>query len=315
MSIAEKLRKIGHKEAGVRHFCLETIRFKKLLENARGVLDLFADGREKMQGEYIFDRHYVVSLIDGVLDRLGMMVYDAGVLVPDNGEPLYTVFDTHKQTARNLIDTNAAGFSKAADFDDPEYRLLAAAEEWFNGKDKKNDETVMGFIKQTFYSVVSGLEPEAFLGRLAEKKELLMTETGLYVIDLWKDARGLPESKRTPADFNSIPLRHLLMDTPSFPAEPAWIAAVSEYQMSLQSLKKDCRFRLETLASGYEPSDFIFVFTDKAAIFDSMLPPVFHIETTAFGQFAWSLGLSANTIEDTLMVIGKKLFDESLWRL
>lgn len=317
MSIAEKLRKIGQKEAGVRHFCLQTIRFKKLLENARGVLDLFADGREKIQGEYIFDRHYVVSLIDSVLDRLGMMVYDAGVLVPESGESLYAVFDRHKQMARKLIDTNPSGLAETAEFDDPEYRLLAEALEWFNGKDKKDDKTVMGFIKQAFYAVLSGPQPEDILAKsgLAEKNERLMTDMGLYVVDLWKDARGGPENKRSLADFDSIPLRHLLMAVSSFPSEPDWIAAVSEYQMSIQALKKGCRFRLETLASGYEPSDFIFAFTDNAAVFDSILPNGFHIENTAIGQFAWSLDLSANTIEDTLMFIGKKLFDESLWRL
>lgn len=315
MRIAEKLRKIGQKEPGVRTFCLQAIRFRKLLENARGVLDLFADGREKIQGEYIFDRHYVVSLIDSVLDRLGMMVFDAGVLVPGHGEDLYAVFDNHKLTARQLIDASAGELTGTPGFDDPEYQLLANALQWFNGTDLPEDRTVMGFIKQTFLHVVSALRPEEVLskGQLSEKKMVLATDMGMYVIDLWKDAQGLPENKRSLADFDSIPLRHLLMDV-SFPAQSAWVAAVSEYQMSLQAMAQGFQFRLETLASGYEPSDFIFVFTDNATLLDRILPRGFHIESTDFGRFAWSLDLSANTIEDTLMFIGRNLFGEGVRR-
>ena len=314
MSIAEKLKKIGHKETGIRHFCLQTIRFKKLLENARGVLDLFADGREKLQGEYIFDRHYVVSLIDSVLDRLKMMVYDAAVLVPGQGEVLFAAYDVHKQTARKLILPGRAA-TAGPDYEDPEYQLLAEALHWFNGTAMPEDQTVMGFIKQTFYYVTTGLPaPDALpWDRLSEKIDLLTAAQGLYVVDLWKDAQSLPVHKRTLTDFNHTPLRHLLMGA-SLPAEPVWIAAVSEYQMSLQSIKQDFGFRLETLASGYEPSDFIFIFTDNATLLDKILPPGFQIESTNFGQFAWSLDLSAKTIEDTLMNIGRKLFDESLRR-
>ena len=314
MSIAEKLKKIGHKETGVRHFCLQTIRFKKLLENARGVLDLFADGREKLQGEYIFDRHYVVSLIDSVLDRLKMMVYDAAVLVPAHGEALFAAYDAHKQAARKLILPGRA-VSTGSDFDDPEYQLLAEALLWFNGTAVPEDQTVMGFIKQTFFYVINGLPAPDVLpwGKLSGKIDTLIVGGGLYVIDLWKDVQSLSAHKRTLADFNHTPLRHLLMAA-SLPAEPDWIAAVSEYQMSLQSIRPDFGFRLETLASGYEPSDFIFIFTDNVTLLDKILPPGFHIESTDFGQFAWSLDLSAKTIEDTLMNIGRKLFDESLRR-
>jgi hypothetical protein len=323
MSLSGKLRKISHKETGIRDFCLQTIRFKKLLENARGVLDLFADGREKVQGEYIFDRHYVVSLIDSVLDRLGMMVYDAGVLVPASGEALYAVYDRHKLAARRLIDMSAAGLAESAaaggsGSGDPEYQLLADVLQWFHGADMPDDKTVLGFIKQTFFYVFQGISPGEVMKNenLFEKKGLAATDAGIYVVDLWQDGLSLPEKKRALADVNSTPLRHLLMDAGGrIPAGPVWVAAVSEYQLSLQSLKPDCRFRLETLASGYEPSDFVFVFTDRKTILDKILPRGFHIEDTDYGQFAWSLDMSATTIEDTLMIIGRNLFDEMVWRV
>ena len=85
--------------------------------------------------------------------------------------------------------------------------------------------------------------------------------------------------------------------------------------MSLTTLKPNFRFRLETLASGYEPSDFIFIFAGPNAPLDKIIPDGFHVERTNYGQFAWSLSITAKTIEDTLMIIGRNLFDESVRRM
>jgi hypothetical protein len=83
---------------------------------------------------------------------------------------------------------------------------------------------------------------------------------------------------------------------------------VTEYQLSLKSLKPDLEFRLETLASGNDQSDFIFVFAGKSASLDKLLPAGFQIESTNYGQLAWNLDISAKTIEDSLMIIGRGLF-------
>lgn len=334
MHILEKLKKISRREPEIRAFCIQTIRFKKFLENARALLDLFKDGREKAVEDYIFDRHYVVTLIDSVVERLGMMVYDACVLVPKNGEELYAGYDRLKLAARNLIDADAAG--KTADVaasgsTDPEYRLLSNALRWFNGKDAPEPETVMGFMKQAFLHVIAldaaeGLASDAATEdqALFENSGVKATDMGLYLIDLWKDALTPPDKNRATSDFNSVPLKHLLMDATCRDAktgainiqnDPDWVAAVTEYQLSLHSLKPDFQFRLETLASGYEQSDFIFIFAGKSTSLSELLPSGFHIETTDYGQFAWSLDISAKIIEDSLMIIGRRLFSKSARRL
>jgi len=324
MTILEKLKKISHKEPGIKNFCIQTIRFKKFLENARALLDFFEDGREKALGEYIFDRHYVVSLIDSIVERLGMMVYDACVLVPKSGEELYATYDKHKLTAGNLIgagnSVQRTGMSESVSSEtsgsvDPEYQLLSDVLRWFNGKDAPEDATVMDFMKQTFFYVIQGLEAIDIMKNRAlfENSDVKATDMDIYLVDLWKDALALPEEKRSINDFNSIPLKHLLMDAKVGPKSKqnstAWVAAVSEYQLSLNTLKSDFQFRLETLASGYEQSDFIFIFADKFAILDNILPAGFHIESTDYGQFAWNLDVSAKTIEDSLMIIGRNLFN------
>jgi len=336
MNILEKLKKISHKEPEIRQFCIQTIRFKKFLENARALLYLFNDGREKALGEYIFDRHYVVSLIDSVVERLGMMVYDASVLVPKSGETLYAIYDKHKLAASNLISFSASGnggvksgsdTAETSLSEEPEYQLLSDVLRWFDGKEVPANTTVMDFVKQTFFYVIQfdaigGFESSDSMKNLNlfENSGVLASDMDIYLVDLWKDALELPEASRSVKDFNSVPLRHLLMDVGGIePTGPkklsngvngfSWVAAVSEYQLSLSTLKPDFRFRLVTLASGYEQSDFIFIFADQSASLNSILPAGFHIESTDYGQLAWNLDVSAKTIEDSLMIIGRNLFN------
>nr|MDA3898550.1 hypothetical protein [Desulfobacteraceae bacterium] len=266
--------------------------------------------------------------------RLGMMVYDASVLVPKSGETLYAMYDKHKLAAGNLIGFSASGNGGATSGSDnaeislsaePEYQLLSDVLRWFDGKEAPTGTTVMDFMKQAFFYVlqfdaIGGLESSDSMKNqsLFENSGVLASDMGIYLVDLWKDALALPEERRAINDFNSVPLKHLLMDAgvkdvKSGPENihngASWVAAVSEYQLSLNTLKPDFQFRLETLASGYEQSDFIFIFADKSASLDSILPAGFHIESTDYGQLAWNLDVSVKTIEDSLMIIGRNLFN------
>lgn len=329
MNILEKLKKISHKEPELRNFCIQTIRFKKLLENGRALLDLFEDGREKYLGEYIFDRHYVLSLIDSVVERLGMMVYDAGVLIPQKGEELYSIYDKHKLVGESLIGGNGylEGFGIPGDFTsgtsafgtpdlyDAEYQLLFDMLRWFNSKNAPENATVMNFMKHLFFNVTQGLESMDVMKNqtLFEKSGLKATDMEIYLIDLWKDALALPETSRSINEVNCIPLKHLLMKAGRKDAKDEqesinWVAAVSEYQLSLNTLKPNFQFRLETLASSDEKSNFIFIFADKSANMDKILPGGFNIENTDYGQFAWNICISSETIEESLTIIGRNLF-------
>lgn len=312
MTLLEKFKKITRKEPEIRNFCIQVLRFKKFLENARALLDLFADGREKAEEDYIFDRHYVVSLIDGVVERLGMMVYDACVLAPNRGEDLYAGYDRMKVAAKNLMAAGGKTTASTGPGAEPEYQLLSAALQWFNGKGVQSTETVMGFIKQMFSHVLQGAGlPETDKKRaMLENSGLQVMDKGLYAVDIWRDSLGLPEKPRTTGDFSNTPLRHLLMAAGdgNTGGRADWVAAVSEYQLSLDSLKPGTPFRLETLASGQEHSDFIFVSAGKTVNLDGVLPSGFHIEATDEGFLAWNLDVSTKTIEDSLMIIGRGLF-------
>lgn len=167
MGILEKLKQIGQKEPEINRLCIQQIRFQQFIENAKKLLDLFEDGREKALEEYIFDRHYVITLIDRVVERLGMMVYDACVLVPESGKEFYLVYDQQVITAKRLLDLRSSGKEnrlpetmtfETSDSTDPEYQLLFKALHWFNGKEDALDSTVMQFMEQIFFKVTGNLK-------------------------------------------------------------------------------------------------------------------------------------------------------------
>ncbi|WDN87628.1 hypothetical protein BuS5_00596 [Desulfosarcina sp. BuS5] len=334
MSILEKLKIIKHKNSGIIDFCIETIRFRKLLENASALLDFFEDGHGKILGEYILDRHYVTSLIENVLERLGMMIYDACVLAPESGEKLYTQYDKHKLKAWKLLRVD--GYSEKKDFKnnedsgsltsmDPEYKLLAEVLKWLNGESSDPGSTVMDFMIQTYVCVLKCPEARDILKRESIFEGALSKEPGgnIYLVELWKDAVA-PSNLRSPRsldDINCIPLKYFLMDVHHGDSLPdfengkknvTWIAAASEYRLSLNTLKSDFRFRLEATASDYEKSNFIFIFADQSINIGNILPSGFHTENTNYGQFAWSLDAASETIEDNLILIGRNLFHKNV---
>lgn len=321
MNILEKLKIVKHKNPDIIDFCIETIRFRKLLENAQALLDLFEDGHEKIFGEYILDRHYVTSLIDNVVERLGLMIYDACVLAPESGEKLYTQYDKHKLKAGRLFRDSEDSEKKNSDeltSIPPEYKLLAEALKWLDGEPSEPESTVLDFMVHIYVCVLKSLETKNILKSQALFKGGISKDPGsnIYLVDLWKDAFFSPKL-RSLDDINSIPLKYFLMDVYHGGALPnskngkkavTWIAAASEYRLSLSTLKSDFQFRLEATASDYEKSNFIFVFADHSINTKNILPAGFHIEKTDYGRFAWSIDAASETIEDNLILIGRNLF-------
>lgn len=324
MSILERLKIIKQKQSGTINFRLQTIRFKKLLANANALLDLFEDGKEKIDGDYIFDRHYVTSLTDGMLEKLQMMVYDACILAPQNGEELYDQLDSHKHVAEKLMAQNFKPLLAAdSEFQTvsgeiiaPEYQLLSSVLEWFDGN--KMDITIKDFMRKT---MMAGMQNMFTAEQLKEEMELDYEDSALmsgdiYLIDLWKDITA-PFSKIDPPEgIDSVPFKHLILntvntDTPPVPhahlKNTTWIAALCEDEVSLSSLAPAPGLRLDAVVSGHESSDYIFIFAENTFDASTILPPEFQIEKTDFGQFAWKIGGSVQAIEKNLAYIGRSL--------
>jgi len=329
MNILERLNIVRYKHSGIRNFCVHTIRFKKLLENATALLDLFEDGNEKLSGEYILDRHYVTSLIDSVVEKLGMIVYDACTLAPEKGELLYAQYDTHKLKAEKLIEQDNTLEKKEISNNDilestpliyPEYQLLSDTLKWLNREESGT--TVMDLAKQTLLNGIGGIESmDSLKDEIIFKLDGLKNQgSNIYLIDLWKDPFNPLKKPRSLDDIDSVPFKRLLSDianydsstTSTFSAKSiTWAAAASEHEISLNTLNSDFSFRLDAVISGYEDLDYIFVFTDNSFNTDHIIPQGFYTEKTSYGQLSWKRYVSAQTIEDNLITIGSNLLSES----
>lgn len=325
MNILKKLKKISHKNTGLREFCLETIRFNKFLENARILLDLFADGREKVLGEYILDRHYVITLIERVIERLGMMVFDSAILVPEQGEDFYKRYDQHINKARMLIikdDFPDVSNQSGDDIIEPEYQLLSAVNSWFGNGQAPAKNTVTVFMKDLFFSVLHGVKSDEWICG----QPLLQVATGysgesrFFLVDYWHDALALPANQRVIEDVQSTPL-HLLLHIDQVEEEvstpqkrpftsPNWIIVVSENRVSLRTVQSENTFRLDVSCNGLEQEDFIFIFADNTIDLNNLIPPEFFREKSDQGQLAWLLNASSRDLEVNLMKIGQRLFKQ-----
>lgn len=82
-------------------------RFRELLERNTAVLQLFADAAEKQNGEYIFDRAYVVGLVEGVFEHVGTVVADLNSIAGDRYVRLYEVFERLKAEAQAELEGRA----------------------------------------------------------------------------------------------------------------------------------------------------------------------------------------------------------------
>ena len=316
MTIMEKFNFVRRKNP-VQDYCIQTIRFIKLLENSRVLLDLIADGDEKSLGEYILDSHYVLSLIDSVIERLGMIVHDACFIVPDNGQEFYRQYDQHKSLSRHLLMDNQSHEVKVPETDqlEPEYKLLAEVLEWLHGNNFNH--TVMSFMRNIFFKVIKNIQSmTVFNNKDIDKDNLKTINDNIYLLDFWLEPIMSSSIQNAEKTRDCLPLKHLLMETEGnkqYSSDYSWIATVGEFQLSLNSWKADFKFRLDANLSGYEKADFIFIYANPAVNLKKILPHGFHIEKTDYGQLAWTQDVSSKTIEDNLMIIGRKLFTENIW--
>jgi hypothetical protein len=163
-NIIGRLKK-GSSVQGLTEARLQLARFRKLLENTRAIMTLVEDGREKFREEYIFDRHYVTSLVDRVIERVGMLVFDAMVLAPEGGEALYRLHDRLKGFAVEHFIREEKQCSSSGNIssglkpipEEPELRMLSSVLDWITGPLPDGEPSIMDFIRLSFDHVIPSL--------------------------------------------------------------------------------------------------------------------------------------------------------------
>ncbi len=144
---------------------LHSVRLKHMLAQAHAIIGLCADGREKLTGAYIFDSHYIFSLVDRIIDLSREMVFDASVIAPEGIRTCYSAFDNCKAAAEALfLDGSQAEDTSAADHfeDTAEYRLLRQALDWIGGPgDDRLHVSVIGLLDRVLRHVFAGFDKKA----------------------------------------------------------------------------------------------------------------------------------------------------------
>jgi hypothetical protein len=174
-------------------FQLRIARFRKLLEDAQRLLELVRDANEKYNGDFIFDRQYIVSLVSEAMKRANKLVFHAHVLSPEGSDALFKMYDACSASARDiladrprsrLVDGAGGGGSKPGELTakDPaagadrvtgthknqadesnldnaaEFRLLSRVIEWLSEASPPVEHSVLDLLDGVMDQAIQGLE-------------------------------------------------------------------------------------------------------------------------------------------------------------
>lgn len=301
---------------------LQHLRFRHALENARALMGLLDDGREKMGGDYILDRHYVESLLDTVIEKAGAIVFDACILVPEGGEALYDRFDGMKKQARQTLLTGDGEGEEAIDSDlEPEYRLLSRVLEWIDGARTAPGETLMSFIWEVFDHVVRGcrestdridrIETLTFTSEGAGSTVRLVDTDHILVSRSAEDMPGGEQSRRIlgllfgGTGGSESGVRRAL--------EKTWFAVIGGGHLSLRRTGAKGLLRIEACRGAFAGAGILFAYDSRGQDFGNVLQASgFRIERSERATLAWLCAKEAENFENGVIQLGRHLCGEEV---
>jgi hypothetical protein len=303
---------------------LEFLRFRKFLENMKEVIDIIEDGRDKLREEYIFDTHYVMSLVDGVLENGARLAFDASVLAPSAGREIYRRLDAHRKFAREaFLESPGAGMEKfplsSAHRDkDPETLLLSAVVNWLTGPLEQGQPAFMDLIRYVSDAVIGHCRKDEIVERLGASvgKVKLGDDGFLRTVDIYGISRSENKEFTSLSDvpcrpFGPMVLGFMERTVPGgFPAPDSgtdrWMI-FDEEEISLRLRCNDRKIHLEASFSGDVASDYIFLYCRKPFDFRHELSGGFWVEETGQGSLAWYYDVPTDNLEKQLVRLGSIL--------
>ncbi|MBF0224197.1 MAG: hypothetical protein HQK76_01965 [Desulfobacterales bacterium] len=322
------LERLFHKDGRieiVNNFKLEFLRFRKILENSRFIMSLMGDAQEKIEGEYIFDRQYVLSLIDEILEKMNMVAFDISVIAPSSSESVYTLFDKIKLFANSYFMVDPSTLKsrpKLIDFnslaiDEEEFRLLAEVLTWIKGPLPDSKPTVLDFIRHIFEQAIPVLKKDKdSISDDSFIKTLNNQSVKFNILDLGEGISS--DCSNESISIHNLKCRPLItMITGAKGKEsssdtlsniiPEWLALITNDRLSLRGRHNDQFLLIEVTQSGYLDSDFIFAFVAQPFINKKILPPFFKTLETSKGLLGWSYNLTDRQMEESLIHLGNHL--------
>ena len=302
------------------------VRFRRLLENARRLMDLARDGAEKSGGDYIFDRQYVVTLVEEAVDQAGQLIFNAHVLAPEGSDALYAAYDDMRRRAQALLSTPSNREDDSADLQGaediqrtPEFRLLAAVNGWLDGSGAAGEPSLPDLLGMSFDHVARGFSAARSL-RLATRSFSVgggCPEGRLELVDLEQRPDWSEQAPVSVRDLHCKPLELMILGARqegpdagprAAGASRRWLAAIRGDQLSLFSLGDMPLVHSEAALTGRSDADFAFLVTQEGAGLEERMPPGWAGRRTDRSHLFWSYDVPSRDLEDRLIRLGRTLF-------
>ncbi len=296
---------------------LQVMRLGRLLENARELVGLLEDAREKREGDFILDRQYVSSLIDRTVEKLGALVFDAYVLTPGARDRLYEDHDGLRSEAASLQERVMQGGRAAGGEEHEEYALLDAYIAWMKGK--KPETSVRGFVGRIVDRVFEELGksvPASVVGGLPFV-EVPGTGVVVRVLDMGGGLDVTGTGRLDPGHVTCGPLRLLIHGDPEEEASrpgpgagrASWLAFTSGEHLSLRGPIEAPRLFMEATLQGRGGMGLVLMYSPAApGPQSSEALQGFSEEPTPAGRVAWRLGDPAVEMRAVLASLGRRIF-------
>jgi len=307
-------------------FRLQSLRFRTMIEKVGALVALLEDGREKMGGDYILDRHYVESLADEAIETAGSVVFDACMLVAEGGEDLYAQYDAHRSLERGMLvsgtghDAPGPEAGEAGDVRlEPEYALLSEILEWMDGRETDPGASLMEFVKRVLVRVATGMKEPPLEGLATEVLRCTAGGVGnvirLVNTDPEYPATGNGNGNR--ADTGRRLLHSMFAGATQGEAsgpegrateERTWLAIADERRLSVCRKDTSEPLRLEAYLAEAPDTGTLFIHGADAITLEETLPSGFRIERADESVMAWLLDARGDRLEDGLVRLGSILF-------
>jgi hypothetical protein len=291
----------------------------------RDVIRFIEDARDKLSEEYVFDRHYILSLVDSVLEESAMLAFNASVLSPNSGSRIYTQLDDQKHFVQeeflmpDTVRINRFSFPASYVETDLETQWLYAALNWLTGPLPNEQPALMDFIRCVVDEVMEH-----------DRKDDLVQTAGISIgcsnskehnllraIDFSESSTLPVESGLSAENINCRPFGLLLLgftdearsgeDSREETGTGNWMI-FNEEEISLRLYRDNTILHLEARLHGDVSTDFIFLYSQNPFDFTRVCPKDAWVEKTQRGSLAWLYDIPTMQLEKHLIQLGSVFF-------